>query len=293
MPLPAPLRKLLPGPVGQGDRLTRDALIAAVDRAAPAYGLELLDPRHRFGDLLHPLFALWVQAADPALPGFFAWVDALALEMPDGAALFGDDTLRGAFAELGVEIDRERAHMLAELWTESAQASGVDVVQRVRYRVTVSGGLVTWCGRSHAPEPLDTGASAASGDGYLWVLDRWNQLYTAARVPGRSYHALPALGRGVRAAGEWVVAGGRVLEVRGRTEHYRTPMRHYVAALRTMRSVLHIPLHEAVAGVFKNDPTRRESWVDEGITVGRLVANMDNSQTAYTTFPKYAHVNIG
>jgi hypothetical protein len=44
--------------------------------------------------------------------------------MPDGAALFGDDAVRGAFADLGVAIDRERAHMLAELWTKAAQARG-------------------------------------------------------------------------------------------------------------------------------------------------------------------------
>jgi hypothetical protein len=47
-----------------------------------------------------------------------------------------------------------------------------------------------------------------------------------------------------------------------------------------------------VDGHTASNGTKGQTWVDPGITVGHLFANLYTSQTAYTTFPKYGRAVI-
>lgn len=220
----------------------REGLKKLADRDNLAvYRLEKLDPKHRFGDMLMMLLLHWdpgdnvPHAPSATSPYFFRWLDTLS---PLDVERIGNDAF------------------FAQLWVESPGVTYATNRVRERFRVHVNGGRVQVRGRQETLELLTTTAAqtAMGTDGsYLWVLDRWNGLYTDESKVGETHHSTFARGRAIRGAGEWRVEAGRVQLITGKTGHYRVPVEQFVDALRLMRDHLHIDLHGAAVAVYRND----------------------------------------
>lgn len=217
----------------------RDGLKKLADHDGLAvYRLEKLDPKHRFGDLLMQLLLHWdpMHVANPpaaTAPYFFRWLDTLT----------------------PLDVERICGPDYAQLWVESPGVTYATNRVRERFRVRVDGGRVRVRGRQDAPELLTTTAAqtAMGTDGsYLWVLDRWNGLYTDESRVGETHHSTFARGRAIRGAGEWRVEAGRVRLITGKTGHYRVPVEHFVDALRLMRDHLHVDLRDACVVAYRN-----------------------------------------
>lgn len=208
--------------------------LATDNRDQAVYRLEKLDPHHRFGEMMFKLLNFWHEHYRTAEPHFFVWVDMLT---PDDVAYV-----------CGQGFD--------ELWARDQKGIRF-VTDRVReqFRVVPVGGRACTRGSGTDPLPLTTShARTAIGTegAYLWVLDRWNGLYTAASELGRTHHSSFSHGRAIRGAGEWQVVNGQIRIVTGKTGHYRMPVEHLVHSLVWMRDSMRLDMRMARVEMYEN-----------------------------------------
>ena len=226
--------------------------------AGAAYRLEKLDPKHRFGDMLFRLWQIYLHDADASWPPFFAWVDTLTA-----------DQARNYLGE-----------QLFQAWQSGVGVTYASDLFRVRYRVIVNAGRISWRGEADYPTLLTTKGSSAMGtkSAYLWILDRTDEAYTDKSEYGVTHHSTFARGRAIRGAGEWQVEDGRVKLITGKTGHYRVGTDLFVEALRILRDRKGIDMSAAQVLVYEN--TKEQSF-----GVNDYLANR-SLQTSHMLFPQ-------
>jgi hypothetical protein len=242
------------------------------------YRLEKLDPHHRFGAVTLPLLRWWNTLDHTEFPNFFAFLDLI------DARIAQEDFRRAEFrAAAGVDV--ETAEWMVLRWLDIVQA-GAGVVyptlaQRSRYRANVVGGLIHWRGALDEEWPLSTGdAKTAWGNGgYVWIMDRWDRIFTGKSQVGRFHHSTYAMGRAVRGAGEWDVENGRVRRIAPQTGHYRISLYQFYESVRRMRDVLGLNLEYAWVELWERDhrATTRAGWAGHKVerSVTHFLANPD------------------
>jgi hypothetical protein len=209
------------------DRLQID--LATLDQVKENYWLERADPLHRpWGHVGVPIFKQWFDSADPR--DFFTWVDE------------NRDYL--------LEHHAKDDDALCAILTMNRGVKYVEKEERWRYRIRSIGGVLNQ--RVHKPMTNEQRKKAKleqystqndqtvyMGKGWaIWVMSlahehsgNVSKFYAHKHVKDKFHHSSFLSGGDVRAAGEWVVAKGKLLFLTNKTGHYHASYDHILAAI--------------------------------------------------------------
>lgn len=213
---------------------------AGAQALTPTYLREKLDPHHRAGFLLARCLTRYNQAKPPV--PFFEWLDQLPeldrvnllrrdftpeLEARRREVLERDGL--GAMARaVGMPLRPSEVKMLV------AGVKYLDEAGRQSYATPVAAGRLMQRGAF-----FDTGRMSTVHSGPGWAIfvqsAATGTFYSSSHVLGLFHHSSFLSGAPVRAAGEWRVQGGQLLEITAKSGHYQPTMAQFLNGLASLR----------------------------------------------------------
>ncbi|HKK36564.1 MAG TPA: hypothetical protein VJ994_09760 [Paracoccaceae bacterium] len=161
-----------------------------IDAQHRSYWLEKIDPEHRPGYELVPVFANWLKD-----------VNAIA-------------TKQSFWIFSGADLAATPADSVVKYFSEDITYNALSDM------ITIDGGRLV----DHADQPFDTRGNETAFSGFGWAIFVFSpdaKLYAGSHVVGQHHHSSFLSGGAVKAAGEIVADAGRIQVITAKSGHYK------------------------------------------------------------------------